>query len=200
MTARPIVLGAFLVAAAMSVGCSDSTSPEKPGVSMVFNGEVYVFDSVSASVSGSVGGPPVYALMVTLQSSKGGSIRFSVQDENNDPAALLELGSHRGTGGHSDAISNYLVDTSFGMGNLTHEQLSIDWTAIDVSGSKFGGRGFIRVLSRLELACADSVWAGYWAKPGDPEYDQYFDRYCVPGFYYPTQTIAFSVEDGDADF
>jgi hypothetical protein len=53
----------------------------------------------------------------------------------------------------------------------------------------------------LDLGCADSIWVGgHRAGPGDPEDDQYYDAYCAPGYHYPVQDIAVTVQDGDAVF
>lgn len=184
------------------LGCSDSTDPDPDPASpsygtIQYHGEAYQFDTVEGHVSGTDGGPPTYSLSLRFSDPEGRSIRFRVQDPENNPSNLVTLGAHPATGGHWDGVSSYMQPASFTIGYLGADSLSVTWEEIDRQDRVFSGRGFIEIFQRLDLACADSIWSdGEFVHPGDPAYDQYHENYCEPGYFFPAQRVWFEIEDG----
>ncbi|UCF06577.1 MAG: hypothetical protein JSV33_05995 [bacterium] len=201
MKMRSVVVFAF-IGLAVVLGCSDSTGPEpEPIPSTIgeirYHGETYQFDTIECRVFCTDGGDPVYSLEIEFIDTENRSIEFAIQDPGNNPANLVTPGEHRATGQHWDAVRSRMQPSTFTINYLGSDSLSVNWEEIELKGHAFSGRGFIEVHQRLELVCADSIWVGgEFAYPGDPAYEEYFERYCEPGYFYPAQKIWFECEDG----
>lgn len=179
------------------IKCDNNTKPEIPIFNTVsFHGQAYWFENMECCISGSVGGEIQYVLVVTFTDQENRRISFRIQDPNNEPNGFLTAGEHSATG-HLDNIYNKLTGNSFSIGCLTQEQMAIFWEEIEVDDHLFNGTGYIHLKQRLDYVCADSIWiGGSFAYPGDPEYDQYYETYCSPGYYYPAQKVWFECING----
>jgi len=177
-------------------GNEPDSLPEVNG-EVLFHNQSFQYEQVECYISGTVGGPTTYSLSINFVDSLDRSINFSIQDAENDPAKLSEIGLHRATGGFRDGINNRLTSPHFLISSLDETQLSLTWEHITVEEYTFSGNGYISVHERIELECADSVWVGgRFAYPGDIEYDSYFESYCEPEYFYPSQKILFECQDG----
>jgi len=199
---RKILFITEIILLSLILGCSDSTKlgpdtvPTNTG-EIEFHGEIYTFESIECTVSGTDGGEPTYSLQIRFTDEEGRSIGFGIQDQDNDPANLLLPGLHLATGQHWDGISNRMQPSSFTINYLGSDYLSVFWEEVDLQDHYFSGRGYIEIHRRLELSCPDRIWiGGKYAYPGDPEYDNYYETYCAPGYYYPAQRIWFTCENG----
>jgi len=197
---KAIVTWLMVGLVAVLVGCSNSTEPDPRAIRYAevdYHGVTHVFDEVVCSVSGSVGGPVVYSLHIRMTDEESRSVEFSVQDEENNPENLISIGEHHATGHHGDGVGSYMQPAGFFVSGLTSRQLSVVWEEVEMTGRVFSGRGYVHLKERIEPACADSIWVGgYFAKPGDPEYERYYESYCEPGYFFPEQKVWFKCVDG----
>lgn len=162
-----------------------------------FHGETYVCDEVVGVIDGYEDDPFVYGLFLDFNNDGERLIQISIQDPNGDRDGLLVEGVHHATGNHIDRIFNYMSPNVFSIGYLDSTRLSLEWEQVEIDGGKFSGHGYVNFHERLGLACADSIWfEGGFVGPGHPEYDNYFENYCAPGYYYPAQRISFTCKDG----
>jgi hypothetical protein len=200
MRTIPCIIAFVLLSAMCS--CRDNTEPvvdpaQRNIGEIEFHGEIYDFEFIECSVSGTDGGEQIYSLQISFTDEEGRSIGFGIQDSDNDPAELIVPGLHLATGQHRDGISNSMQPSSFTINYLGSECLSVFWEEVDLRDHAFSGRGYIEIRQRLDLACPDRIWiGGRYAHPGDPEYDDYYEKYCAPGYYYPAQRIWFTCENG----
>ena len=200
----------LLVFSVLFFGCGgndDKTSPDANETSapeatyyqqVAYYGSVYSFDAIDCYVAGSVGTTPVvYMLAIDFENGQGQSMSFSVQDSENSPENLVSVGEHNVSEQHRGAIDNMAQSHTFSIGDLTEKQFAIVWDEVNLSQYLFSGKGYIHIKERIELECADQIWVGgKYAYPGDPEYDEYYENYCAPGYFFPAQKIMFECVDG----
>ncbi|UCF05207.1 MAG: hypothetical protein JSV33_15015 [bacterium] len=199
---RSILFINAIVLLSLILSCSDSTKPGPDPVpknigEIEFHGETYYFESVECVITGTEGGEPVYLLQIEFTDEEDRSIGFRIQDPDNNPANLIVPGLHLATGQHWDGISNRMQPWGFTINYLGSDYLSVFWEEVELQDHSFSGRGYIEIHQRLELTCPERTWVGgKWAYPGDPEYDNHYEKYCAPGYYYPAQRIWFTCENG----
>jgi hypothetical protein len=201
---RLAVLFIMIAGIALFGGCSecDRLTGVDPELNMVqFHGGTYRCSGVECSVAGAEGGPPSYGLRIALEMESGTRFGFSIQAPDDCIDSLLTKGTHTATGGAGDVIRTFLPGrASFSMTGLTAEDLEITWGEVSTTSTGFSGAGYVYIKREIRFVCADSVWiGGRFVKPGDPEYEDYYETYCAPDFYYPEQKIGFVCEDGRID-
>lgn len=112
-----------------------SCSAEEVLGRVLINDQEYNLQVKDCVVTGTQGGPAIYTLNIELEDpsrSICNSIRFSVQDPNNDRDNLLTEGAHAATGAHWDGIRFNLLAScnSYYHNQVTSEQMEIVWEEI----------------------------------------------------------------------
>jgi hypothetical protein len=131
-------------------------------------GRVYIDDEAydlqvkECVVVGSQGGPAVYTLNIELEDPSRpicNSIRFSVQDPNNDKDNLLTEGAHAATGAHWDGIRFALLEScnSYYHNQVTSEELEIVWETLSLQTiapeiSYYTGEGYVRIKRPIKVS------------------------------------------------
>ena len=190
--------GLFWMAAAIT-SCSDGTSPEYPSAAKVgFHGNFYLVNSTNVRASYDFSDTSIYYLSVNIFTPDNSGVVFSFQAPDVDLDRLLALGEHPGSGSPQDRISCHLTDNPVGFWGLGPDEYSLVWQTLTRGEDSFSGQGYIHLKSRIEYACLDSFRTtdGVFG-PGNPAYDQYYEIYCVPEYYFPAQKIQFSCENID---
>lgn len=190
-----IVCVAFLICA-----CSDSTEPRDPvGMEVEFSGQVYPYEDSSVWISGrsSSTGLDEYWVNVAMRDTLGDFFSFSVQGPDYDrEGGLLAIGELEGTGGTENAIRIQLSGENVFFENLSAQELSLVWLSTSIEERTFSGQGYIAIKEHIYFACRDSIYsAGGLVGPGDPSYDEYFERLCEPGYSVPRQILPFTCTD-----
>lgn len=125
------------------------------------NDQVYDLEVKDCAVTGSQGGPTVYMLNIELEDPSRtlcNSIRFSVQDPNNDKDNLLTEGAHAATGGHWDGIRFNLLEScnSYYHNQVTSEEMEIVWEKVSQhtvsSQIYYTGKGRIRIKQPIKVS------------------------------------------------
>ena len=191
----------LLILSLFYLGNYDNAYPESVEYGKILiKDAVYHFSNMGCVVDATCGGPTTYSLKISFidpSRRKFNSFSFGIQDPNNNKLNLLQIGSHPATGNHWDRITNRLQEGSFSINQITSDEMEIIWKNIEISDYKFSGEGYIHIKKKIENKCSDKIWIdGRYAKEGDPEYEDYYKRCCLPNYYYPPQKIWFRCKDG----
>jgi hypothetical protein len=193
--------GLLWMAAAIT-SCSDGTSPEYPSAAKVsFHGNSYLVNSTNVRARYDFGDSSLHYLSVSIITPDNPAFAFSFQAPDGDLDRLLTLGEHSGSGSLYDGIVCHFWDDNVDLvvfKRLGPDEYSLVWQTLTRSEDSFSGQGYVHLKSRIEYACLDSFRTpdGVFG-PGDPAYDQYYDMYCMPEYYFPAQKIQFSCENID---
>jgi len=192
--------GLLWMAAAIT-SCSDGTSPEYPSAAKVsFHGNFYLVNSTNVRTGSAFSDSSLHYLLVYIITPDKSAFAFSFQAPDRDLDRLLTLGEHSGSGSPYDGISCHLTDNVdvVGFQGLGPDEYSLVWQTLTRGEDSFSGQGYVHLKSRIEYVCLDSFRTsdGVFG-PGDPVYDQYYDIYCMPEYYFPAQKIQFSCENID---
>ncbi|MBT4207030.1 hypothetical protein HOE22_01655 [Candidatus Woesearchaeota archaeon] len=133
-----------------------------------------------------------YVLSIRLHNNTEEYILFNVQHEENDSTLLLKRPEHGRTGQVNGSIKTHVNKDSFVLDNLNEEMLSIIWDDVSPDDGRISGNGYIKISDSIFLTYNDSLWVdGHFAYPNDPTFDEYYDKFCNSGIYYPKQEIWF---------
>ena len=191
----------FLILNLFYLGNYDNAYPESVEYGeILIKDTIYHFSNMECNVITTEGSATKYSLEIILSDpskEKFNSLSFSVQDPNNNKYNLLKIGLHPATGDHWDSIRNHLREDSVTINGIASDEMEIIWKNIEVSDYRFSGEGYIHIKKKIEEKCADKIWVGgRYAKKGDPEYEDYCKKYCLPKYYYPPQKIWFRCKNG----
>jgi hypothetical protein len=129
---------------------------------VVINDQEYNLQVKECTISAAQGGPAVHLLNIELEDpvrSICNSIRFSVQDPNNDKNNLLTEGAHPATGAHWDGIQFKLLEScnAYYHNQVTAAQLEIVWEqltqeTISPQISYTTGEGYISIKQPIKVS------------------------------------------------
>ena len=180
----------IIVSLTLVSGCDvfDSENPYK----IIINGEVNYFDNVHINIEGSTDRPQNRTLKFMFEQNSEqnfNSFGFEFKEPDYEVDKLLKRGTH--TPSQSELI-NGLKPATYSI-PVDKGKITIHWTKVHNEDDVISGNGYIEIESRIEFNCADSFIGshGKIVKPGELEYEDYFENYCSPPDYYVTQKIRF---------
>ena len=161
---------------------------------IIINDKICLLDTVIISIDSYFGGPLREQLrfeFVQLDKEKFNSFIFKFEESNDLIDDLIKKGIHIP---YKSGIRNGLKSSTYSM-SVEKGSISIYWKKVHINDNNISGEGFIEIKNRIDFQCADSIWSsGGYKKPGDYEYDSYWESYCSPPDYYISQRIEFKTE------
>ena len=100
-----------------------------------------MFGDVECIVACTDGGEPTYSLSIRFTDGEGRSIRFSIQDEQDNPENLVTAGAHLATGSHWDGVASWMQPASFFISYSRRANWRSSGISIDLQEHSFTGKG-----------------------------------------------------------
>ncbi len=183
--------------------CSDSTKPSAPdGNAFKFYGESYSYEYSKVSIIKQTDtyGSELYIMEIRLSGAadfNSPRVSFYLWSSGDDFHELLTPGEHRATGNNLSLAGVLVEETNLTFIGTEPLPFVIVWESITTTENSFSGNGHILIEEQMNYVCSDSLHTiNGNLGPGTPEYDEYYNLSCEPGFYLPTQKLDFVCTDG----